>query len=188
MKELIKNILVYVVIVSVLKSLVTNQKYRQYFQFLSGLIMILLMLTPIISLLDGENTWYNVLEEQFLQMDLTEVEDQMKIADGKFAKAVEQEYQETVAAQVKTLAQQKGMAVEDAKVVLKKEKDAWMIQEISLTANKDTGAEREISVETVQMEKENEVKKEDTSGKARALRKQLCDYFVLGEDKVHIWK
>ena len=186
MEEFIKNILVYVIIVSMLKGLVTNPKYRQYFQFLSGLIMIMLMLTPILSLFDGENRWYMTLEKRLLQMDLTEVEEQMKIADGTFEEAVEKRYRQTVAAQVKTLAKEKKVEVKEADVTLKKDSNAWTIQEITLVTKKDT--ESDLSVEAVRMETDCEVKKEDTSRKARSLRRQICDHFVLGEDKVHIWK
>lgn len=188
MKELVKSILVYVIIVSALKGLVVNPRYRQYFQFLSGLIMILLMLTPVLHLLDCENTWYTVLEEQLLQSDLSEVEEQMQIADGKFAAVLEKEYQGTVKEQITAMAEKKGLKPETVEVSLHQDGDVWEITEISVQTKRKSRAESGLSVEVVRQEKNQQLRQEDPSKKAAALRRQICDNFVLGEDNVHIWK
>lgn len=188
MKELVQNILVYVVIVSVLRGLITNPKYSQYFQFFSGIIMILLMLSPILSVLDYENQWYEILEEKILQMDLAEIKEEMQVANDRFADMVEEEYQETAAEQIKKLAEQKGVSVKDAKVILKREEEEWEIEEITVTTGNLPESGQELSVETIQIGEDKQIEEEDTSKAAKSLRKQICSYFVIGEDKVHIWK
>ena len=187
MKELVQGILVYIVIVSALRGLITNPKYSQYFQFFSGIVMILLLLTPILSIFDFETEWYNVLEEKLLQMDLVEIQEEMRIADSQFADLLEKEYQETAAEQIKVMAEQNGVSVKDAGVRLKKEGEGWEIEEITVTRKQVPEDGKEPSVEAVQMEGERQAVKEDTSKKAKSLRKQICGYFVIGEDRVHIW-
>lgn len=213
MKELVQNILVYVVIVSVLRGLITNPKYAQYFQFFSGLIMILLMLSPLLSLFQYENTWYDILEENVLKMDLDEIQGEMKIADNSFQDMLQKEYTDTIAEQVTTMAQEKGMTLEDVKVTLKEEDDEWEIAEITGKTNgetyenkntnkndlktddkkkSNTEEEERISVETIQIGEDSFLQdtdnKEDNSKTAKSLRKQISNYFVIGEDKVHLWK
>ena len=187
MKELVQGILVYIVIVSALKGLITNPKYSQYFQFFSGIVMILLLLTPILSVFDFVTEWYQVLEEKILQMDLAEIEEEMQIADERFADMLEKEYQETATEQIRAMAEQNGVFVEDAGVTLKRDGEEWAIEEITVT-RKQTQEDGKLSVEAVQMEGERQTAKEDTSKKAESLRKQICSYFVIGEDRVHIWK
>lgn len=188
MKELVQGILVYIVIVSALKGLITNPKYSQYFQFFSGIVMILLLLTPILSVFDFETEWYQVLEEKILQMDLAEIEEEMQIADERFADMLEKEYQKTAAEQIRAMAEQNGVFVEDAGVTLKRNGEEWAIEEITVTRKQTQEDGQGLSVEAVQMEGERQTAKEDTSKKAESLRKQICSYFVIGEDRVHIWK
>lgn len=188
MKELVQGILVYIVIVSALKGLITSPKYSQYFQFFSGIVMILLLLTPILSVFDFETEWYQVLEEKILQMDLAEIEEEMQIADDRFADMLEKEYQKTAAEQIRAMAEQNGVFVEDAGVTLKRNGEEWAIEEITVTRKQTQEDGQGLSVEAVQMEGERQTAKEDTSKKAESLRKQICSYFVIGEDRVHIWK
>lgn len=195
MKEVIQSILVYVVIVSVLRGLITNPKYSQYFQFFSGIVMILLMLSPLLSLLQYENTWYDILEENVLKMDLDEIKGEMKIADNSFQDMVQEEYVDTVAKQVTAMAQEKGIELEDVTVTLNQDSEEWQIAEITAKTNADTNtedADNRISIETIQIGEEKLEKDiantEDNSKTANSLRQQISNYFVIGEDKVHLWK
>lgn len=191
MKELVQSILVYVVIVSVLRGLIGNPKYSQYFQFFSGIIMILIMLSPILSILNYENDWYDILEENVLQMDLEDVKAEMQIADAQFADVVEKEYEETAAKQVIALAEQEGVRLKVAEVEAVNEEGSLMIEQITVVTSSvsPTEAENEtISIETIQIGNDKETREADTSKRAKSLRRQICNCFVVGEDKVQIWK
>lgn len=187
MKELVRNILVYVVIVSVMRGLIDNPKYRQYFQFFSGIIMILLMLSPVLSLFQSETAWYEILEEKILQMDLESIQGEMEIADDRFAEMVKEEYKETVSGQIQTLAEEKGLHLKEVAVEVREKEGEWRIEKVTAVTEEDLEQKGD-SVETVWATEGQRVRKEDTSKLAKALRKQICNYFVIGEDKVHIWK
>ncbi len=193
-KELIQNILVYVVIVSVLRGLITNPKYMQYFQFLSGMIMILLMLGPLLTVLSYENKWYDLLEENILKMDMEEIKEEMKIAEDHFQDIVKTEYINTVKEQVIAMAEKDGITLSDVDVALCMEKDEYKIDEISGTATSEKRKKNEddISVETIQIETDKDNKhigeEENDSRQAKTLRKEISAYFVIGEEKVHLWK
>lgn len=191
MKQLVQNILVYVVIVSVLKGLITNQKYGQYFQFFSGIIMILLLLSPVLSLLKYESRWYDILEEKVLQMDLDGIKEEMKIADEKFAGMVEEEYEQALSKQVSVMAEEHDVGLKEASVEVTWSGEEWEIQEVSVVTEEkqrtgQTG--NRVSIEAIEIGKKNHIKQENTSKNAQALRKEICSSFVVGKDKVHIWK
>ena len=190
MKELVQNILVYVVIVTVLRGFISNPRYSQYFQFFSGVIMILLMLSPVLSVFDFENEWYSLLEENVLQMDLDHIKEEMSIADGRFEEMVKEEYKETVEKQVMIMAEENGVQAEDVSVEIFQGEEEWQIAEIAVTAgeiSKEGSGQGELSVEAVQIEeKRKDIK--NISKDEKALKRQICSYFAIGEDKVHIWK
>lgn len=189
MKELVQSILVYVVIVSMLKGLISNPKYSQYFQFFSGIIMILIMLSPILSLLNQENGWYDILEENILQMDLENVKAEMEIADGRFEEMVEKEYEETAAKQVVLMAEKEGILIESAEVEVTQEDGELTIGKITVVAGEREALETDAySIETIRIGEEKKVQEEDHSKTARVLRRKLCDCFAVGEEQVQIWK
>lgn len=155
MKQLVQNILVYVVIVTVLRGLISNPKYSQYFQFFSGVIMILLMMSPILTVFQYENEWYSILEEKVLKMDLDHIKEEMNIADGRFEEMVREEYKETVKKQVMMMAEENGLNAEEVLVDIKQGDEEWQIQEISVKSGTILGDQKEqekLSVEAVQIE------------------------------------
>lgn len=191
MKQLVQNVLVYVVIVTVLRGLISNPRYSQYFQFFSGIIMILLMLSPILSVFNFENEWYSLLEEKVLQMDLEHVKEEMNIADGKFEEMVKEEYRETIKKQVVVMAEEKGVQAEEVSVEILQGDTQWQIAEIAVMAGtipKDGGEKEKLSVEAVRIGQKGKKNINNISKDELALRKQICSYFAIGEDKVHIWK
>ena len=47
LQKVIQSVLVYILIVTVLRGIVKNPRYGQYFQFFSGVILILILISPV---------------------------------------------------------------------------------------------------------------------------------------------
>lgn len=192
MKEFIQNILIYVIIIGVLRGLITGPKYQQYFQFFSGVILILLFLTPVLSFFHGERDWYHVLEEKLLQMDLTDIKGEMKVAEDGFEQVLCKRYKAVVKEQVELLAKEKGLEMEDTSVTLKKGGDTWEVAEVSgkIAGGQEEERGKRAAVETVTVGEEplESGQEEDTSNRGKALKKQICSSFTLGKEQVHLWK
>lgn len=203
MKEFVQNILIYVIIIAVLRGLITGPKYQQYFQFFSGVVLILLFLTPVLSFFQSDRDWYHILEEKLMQMDLAEIRGEMKVAEEGFDQVLRRRYEEAVREQVGFMAREQGIQLEDTEVILEKREDAWEVTEVSGKiagkegdfSEKNTREDREknsmekAAVEAVTIgEEPMGEKKEDTSPRGRALRKQICSSFTLGKEQVHLWK
>lgn len=191
MKEFVQNILIYVMIIAVLRGLITGPKYRQYFQFFSGVVLILLFLTPVLSFFHSDRDWYHILEEKLMQMDLEEIRGEMKVAEEGFDQVLRRKYEEAVREQVEFMAQEKGIRLEDTDVVLEKREDAWEVTELSgrIAEGEKEETNQRTAVEAVTIgEEPMQKKKEDTSQRGRALRKQICSSFTLGKEQVHLWR
>jgi len=196
MKEFVQNILIYTIIIAVLRGLISGPKYRQYFQFFSGVILILLFLGPVFSFFRSDQDWYHVLEEKLLQMDLADIKGEMKVAEDKFEQMLCRRYEEAVREQVELLAQEKGMSLEDAQVTLRREGDAWEVDQVMGRVVRDEEnagdkeeAEENEAVETVTIgEEPMEDRQEDTSRRGKELKRQICSSFALGKEQVHLWR
>ena len=198
MKDLIQNLLVYIILVSALRGLVSNPKYQQYFQFFSSMILILFLVTPVLQLFHGEEAWFNNLEQKLLQMDLADVEQEMAVAEKSFTGIVAKEYQTAVAEQAQALAAQKGITLKDTEIILAQENEEITIQEIRGTIEKNEdnsgkeleGTESQISIPAIQIEGtgKKSAGDEDTSEEAASLRREFSNYFMIREEQVHLWE
>ncbi len=218
MKEFVQNILIYTIIIGVLRGLITGPKYRQYFQFFSGVVLILLFLGPVFSLFRSDGDWYRMLEEKLLQMDLAEIRDEMRVAEEGFEEMLCKRYEQAVKEQVELLAQEKGVSLMDARVTLRRAGDSWEVAQVSGKIAEEGGGTRgeankgesageasgessggggqegssdveKVAVEAVTIgEEPMEDRQEDTSRRGKELKKQICHSFALGKEQVYLWK
>lgn len=185
MKELIQKIMIYVLIFSMIKSLVNNEKYQKYIRFFGGLCLVLLCAMPVLSM-GKEHNWLVTLQEQFLQMDLSDIEEKFRYSEEEFQTVLENEYKEALQKEVVLLAKDTGVEIESASVTLKKQKDGYVIREISCQKKKKETTE--IAVQSIQMDSTDSVAVEDTSKEAEKVKNILCERFVVGKEQVHVWK
>lgn len=55
--EWIQNLSVYIILMMAVLQLISNEEYRKYFRFFSGILMMLLVLTPVLKLLNMQPTF-----------------------------------------------------------------------------------------------------------------------------------
>lgn len=185
MKEFIQKIIIYVLIFSLIKSLVSNEKYQKYIRFFGGFCLVLLCIMPVFSM-GKEHNWFEILQEKFLQMDISDVEEKFRYSEAEFQEMLEKEYQEALQKEVLFLAKDADHEIESASVTLKKKKDGYVIGEISCQKKKKETTE--IAIQSIQMESEESPAMEDTSKEAEKVKNILCERFVVGKEQVHVWK
>lgn len=185
MKEFIQKIIIYVLLFSLIKSLVSNENYQKYIRFFGGLCLVLLCIMPVFSM-GKEHDWFDTLQEKFLQMDLSDLEEKFRYSEAEFQEMLEKEYKEALQKEVVILAKDAGVEMESASVTLEKQKDGYAIGEISCQKKKKESME--IAVQSIQMESEDPVAIEDTSKEAEKVKNILCERFVVGKEQVHVWK
>lgn len=194
MKDLVQKMMVYMIIVSAMRGLLMNKKYEEYFRFFSGMMMILMLFTPIFHIFGGSSQWYQKLEANFLDMDIKEIEGTLQVADGGLEKMVWKEYEEELEKKVTLFAKENGITIQKAEVSLEKGIDGIVVSEIQISHPMDEMIQgkqeesEEIAVAAIQINKEKKQKEEDTSHEMQTFKKKLCKKFALPEKKIHIWK
>ena len=65
MQEWIRQIIIYVILVTVLRGLIMKPQYEQYFRFFSGIVLILLVVSPVLRVIHQDTAWDGTGEQYF---------------------------------------------------------------------------------------------------------------------------
>ena len=200
MHEFIQNILIYVVIITVLRGIITNDLYKQYYKFVSGLVMILLMMSPVLNFIYDDGEWYRKVEEVIIQSDIDDINDELKTAEGGFEDMLMKNCKSVIAEKVEKLAEKEGIVIGSVDVGIKNKNDEIDIYNIDveiITDNKkDVSQKRDdgekeidrVTVDVINIGNEKKIrKKEKLSDNELHLQSDICDYFILEKDRVTLW-
>ncbi|MGC4019525.1 MAG: stage III sporulation protein AF [Muricomes sp.] len=76
--EWIQNLAFFLVIVTAVIQIIPGNGYKKYVQFFSGMVMILLLLTPILRLTGIEKQFYNLYHDKEYEMSKEEIENRQR--------------------------------------------------------------------------------------------------------------
>lgn len=118
LKELVRNVLAYYLVLSVLMSMIGKSSYKKYIEMFSGLVMILIVLNPLIKLFGAQTQLdLNLQKNQLYEVSQAESEDIM-VAELKQSDAVLRQYKDTIAAQVCSVMKNYDYNATDVKVTI----------------------------------------------------------------------
>lgn len=76
--EWIQNLAFYLVIITAVLQILPGKEYKKYIQFFSGMVMILLILTPILKLTGTQGRFNELYHSKQYEMEKEEIEKQQK--------------------------------------------------------------------------------------------------------------
>lgn len=214
MAGFIKSVLIFTLAVTLMKSLVNNQSFRIYFKFFSGLVLILLMVSPLINFLSGDGNWYSRLEEEIFNFNLEGINDELQVADGMFEEIIKEECKENIKEQIKNLAQKRNVNITDIDICFDEKSSSIQVVSVDISITGNNGSEGKedkvtdgdidinVDVEAVKVmsgeeEKagESEEGSSNTGGMAEAegknikmLKNDISSYFLIKEAAINIWE
>ena len=164
MEEWVQRIAIYIVLVTILRSLIGKPQYQQYFRFVSGLILILLLITPVLGLISDDSKLYGILNQYVYQQDLDDIASSLQLAEGRMKELIREEYRNAVSSQIKEVAEKQGLVVQEIQITLD-DQDEISRLEIHLQSREAAPAKAVL----------------------HEFRLLLQQYYQLGEENVVIW-
>ncbi len=90
----IQNIAVYLIVVTAVMHVIPGKEYGKYVRFFSGLILILLLFTPLLKLTGLEQTFAGIYRSKEYEMERREIENAQEIfGETDLLDFVPEEYQ-----------------------------------------------------------------------------------------------
>ena len=137
MADFIKSVLIFTLLVTVMKGLINSESFRMYFKFFSGLVLILLMITPLVNFLSGDNGWYSLLEQEIFNFNLEGINDELEVADGKFEEIIREQCKKDIKEQVIKLSDNMGINIKNIDISLGEQDNSIQISSIDININKE---------------------------------------------------
>lgn len=197
LKEIVQNILIYYLILSVLMALISNSSYKKYIEMFSGLVMIIIILNPLIKLFGAEGTLDMELQKNQLY-EITQAESEsIMVAELKQSDAVLEQYQNTIRQQVNAVMENYDYYATDVAITIDDslESDSFgQVKEIEVFCLKGTDEniaeastieEVEIPEIKIKTKEELEQQTEDTL-ETKEVTLEIANMYGLGVEQIRI--
>lgn len=197
LKEMVRNILTYYLILSVLMAMIGKSSYKKYIEMFSGLVMILIILNPLIQLFKAENALtLNMQKNELYQITQAESGDMM-VAELKQKDAVVKQYEDTIAKQIATVLRNYKYQAADVKVTIEDNTDSdtfGQVKDINVRCQRgnsketeEAGAIEEVSIPKIKIGTRKEIEKEvsDTL-ETKEAKLEIANMYGIDVSKVKI--
>lgn len=165
MQEWIRQIIIYVILVTVLRGLIMKPQYEQYFRFFSGIVLIFLVVSPVLRVLHQDTAWHDTVEQYLFQMDVNDIQEQLAVTEGRRQEVIMQQYTEQLEEQIKKQAGQHALPADEVTVK----------------------ADAKGVIHKIELHLETEETSKVTKEQLRQFKNQLCSQYKLQKEQVEIW-
>lgn len=185
--EGIRTIAVYLILVTVLLNLVNGNTYKKYVELVCGMVLILIVLSPITKLLSlDDNMQYNLNLSNF-KLEMLEQEF-FKEAEEFNQEALAKEYKKVLMEQISQIVEQEGQIVEKSDITLSKE-DYGVIEEVVVEIREERNESEGVNKKTDNSVIEEEILVEEVfisineENNSSSFEKNMEENYVLEKEK-----
>jgi stage III sporulation protein AF len=114
----IKNILVYMIINTIVMNLLGNKSYKKYVSIVSGMILVLIVISPVIRLMKLEDNLDYYLQANEYSVEASDFQNDLAHMEEEQSTAVFAEYREKIRTQVEQLLSEEAVTLETFEVIL----------------------------------------------------------------------
>lgn len=120
----IRNIIGYLIFISVIENLLPAKKYKKYLKLFSGMVLILLVMQPLTNGLRIENKIAHYYESFVFRYESEDLKKELLGMEDKRLEQMIQQYEEAVAQDLNQLVREEGFQVKEAQVRIHSDRDS----------------------------------------------------------------
>lgn len=136
----IKNIVIYMIINTIIMNLLGDKSYKKYVSIVSGMILVLIVISPLVKLMKLDDSLDYFLRYNFFASETKEYKSQLEQAEEKQDEAIFAGYKDKIREQVKELLQSQEVYLKSCEITLDEDPDSTTfgeIKKLSITAGID---------------------------------------------------
>lgn len=187
----VKNIAYFFILITIVMNVIPGKQYKKYIKLFTGIILILIILSPISQLFKLEETLSYYLSMENYQLELEQVPYDLILADEKHYKMVTSSYEEDIRNQIEIWAKEKGLYLLDTSIYWEMDStssDYGKIKGMDLIMSKKEHSESiKIGIEKiiVSLNKEEESKNQG-SVEEIYLKTLIQDFYNIPDNNINV--
>lgn len=154
----IKNILIFMIINTIIMNLLGNKSYKKYVSIVSGMVLVLIVISPVMKLMKLEGNLDYYLQANEFAIETSDFKNDLNRMEEEQRDAIFAEYKEKIRLQVEELLSEDKVSVKSIKIVLDQDPSSTsfgeikgMVIEASTAGDKDVKDENSLSIEEVEI-------------------------------------
>lgn len=122
--QAVKNIIIFLLLVTVLNSLLGQSNYKKYINIFVGLVLIIIVITPILKLINSNAKVDQFYSRNMYKFSASDLGEQLLNADKSYQDMILKEYKKTIEDQVKTTLKGYELTAMSVNVTINEEPDS----------------------------------------------------------------
>ena len=126
----IRNIVIYLILNTIIMNLLGSSSYKKYVSIISGMILLLIVVSPFLKLLDMDGILDYYLNSNIYQSDVSDFQSELRLMEDKQKNAVIAGFKDRVKEQVYEMLQEDKLYLYDLDVVIDDDSESESFGEI----------------------------------------------------------
>lgn len=180
----IKNIAFYMILITAVMNLIPNNNYKKYINLFTGIVMIILVISPISKLLGAStrldsNFIKNIYNQEIINLKV----DAYQISDTSSSKLLE-EYKNEISNQIEEIVNKEGYFVVKSKIVMNEDRESdnyGNLEGIEVVLSTQEKKNQKILVDKIQIGQKQFENPEEIS-----VKNVIDDFYNVGLDNINV--
>lgn len=129
--SVVKNVTIFIILSTVVGNLISKSTYRKYFNFFTGIILIIIVIGPVFTMLKGDDLMSYFLQENEWKQYMNEKTTEFQVSGDMVSDEWLKEYEEQLENGIRTYFQEQKFSVDKVTVKMSK-KDYGAIESIKV--------------------------------------------------------
>ena len=195
----IRNIVIYMIINTIVMNLLGNKSYKKYASIVSGMILVLIVISPLIKIMNLEANLDYYIKSNDFAVETSNFKSNLSQMEEKQVDIIFSEYKEKIRTQVEDLLSKEKVHMESFQVQFDQEPTSQTFGEMirmdinaSMGNNEEEGAKKRLRIEDIEVTKiiigedRNALEQKVPSPLEIEIKKQLSDFYNMEQDNINI--
>lgn len=188
--EWVRNIVIYLILNTIIMNLLGNSSYKKYVSIVSGMILLLIVLSPFLKLLNMEGIMDYYLNSNIYQIEARNFESELKLMEEKQREEVFADYKDNIRDQVEELVSEEGLYIYEFDLVMNMDEESENFGKIT-DINIEASHEEHIALPIQKINIDKIVISEKTLQKLPTpeeiqIKNKLLDFYNMEQDNINI--
>ena len=185
--ETIRNISVIIILTTIVNNLLSENSYKKYVRFFSGLAMIIIIMNPVFNILYGNGDIFSGIKINTLKADRDELEEELLMYGGTAEEKIKEEYRGIVEESLDIIASENNLIITDKSIDIDMEPESDTFGEVKAVLIRALSEDKETGIQDINIDSDGNVYDISSGVKGDKLREEVADYYGIDKNKVEVY-